>query len=395
MISDRRGSDRRRTTKKGTHRKPGKRRSALTRTVAAGGAAVALGVGYELSTPIADALSFVFHDGKGNATQVNIVEGNIFDPQLGLFGPNVSNNETLGGVVVDGKLEEGTPNQIKGVLGNSKILGKLTGLWSKQFVIGNAASVTNVTQVNLFSNNIFNPQASPNGNTSYNLAINNAAMGMGNVTTTPMASTGLASVFLSGMAGNGNASQFSFFSGNIFNPQFSLTGPNNANNTGITNAAIQNGNQSSTQTTGTGLFGMPIGTTGNGNANQFAGFTTNIFNPQFNVNGSNGSDNTAATNTANSNGNDSDNEVGGGGNNVVLGTNGNGNANQGSTGTGNIFNNQWRFGLGAPTTGTTAPPPNPISRVADRIKNAVNDAIAPKKPSDDQSATDGGNAAAS
>jgi hypothetical protein len=379
MISDRSGNGRRQVKKTGKHRKPAKQRSVLTRTVAAGGAAVAIGVAYEVSTPLADALSIVFHDGKGNATQLNIVEGNIFDPQLGMSGANVSDNETYGGVVVNGDLEKGTPNQIKGVLGNSRILRALTDLWSREIVIGNAAGgVSNVTQVNLFSYNIFNPQVSPNGNTSSNLAISNAAVGMGNNATTQMASTGLASVFLGGMAGNGNATQLAFFSGNIFNPQFSLNGPNNANNTGITNAAIQNGNNSSTAVTGTGGLGtLTGGMTGNGNSTQFAGFATNIFNPQFNLSGTNASNNTAATNTGSGNGNDSDNEVtSGGGGNAILGTNGNGTSTQGSTGTGNIFNDQFRFGMGTPPTGTAGTTgSNPTNPVAKRIKDAVDNAL--------------------
>jgi hypothetical protein len=370
MISDGSGSGRRQVKKTGKHRKASKRRKAVTRTVAAGGAAVAIGVGYEVSAPIAEALSIVFHDGKGSATQVNIVEGNIFDPQLGLTGKNVSNNETIGGIALDNAVSGvGTPNQIKGVLGNLPILGMLSELWSRQIVIGNAASMTtNVNQVNVFSYNIFNPQLSAAGNTSNNLSISNAAMGMGN-NTSAAGVGGLGALFLGGMAGNGNTSQLALFSGNIFNPQFSLTGANESHNRAITNAAIGNGNQSNAATSNGGL-GVVGGTTGNGNTNQFAGFTSNIFNPQFNLGGTNASNNTANTNTAGDNGNDSNNEVSSGsGNNVILGTNGNGNANQASTGTGNIFNDQFRFGFGTP--GTTGGTPAPGSEIATRIKTAV------------------------
>lgn len=378
MISDRSGTGRRQVKKTGKHRKPGKQRSALTRTVAAGGAAVAIGVAYEVSAPLADALSIVFHDGKGSATQLNIVEGNIFDPQLGLSGKNVSNNETLGGLAMgdamgNAVISGGTPNQIKGVLGNSRILQMLSELWSRQIVIGNAASLTtNVTQVSVFSYNIFNPQLSAAGNHSTNMTIGNAAMGMGNgASTTATGAGGLGALFLGGMSGNGNTSQFALFSSNIFNPQFSLTGPNESHNTAITNTSMDNGNHSNNETSsGLGLVG---GTTGNGNSNQFAGFASNIFNPQFNLSGTNASNNTAATNTAGDNGNDSNNEVSSGsGNTVVLGNTGNGVTNQTGSGNGNIINDQFRFGFGTPTTGTTGGTPGPTSPLATRIKTAVN-----------------------
>ena len=47
---------------------------------------------------------------------------------------------------------------------------------------------------------------------------------------------------IGGAVGNGNTRQVSLFSGNIFNPQFSLFGDNYSNNTAISNVSMFNGN---------------------------------------------------------------------------------------------------------------------------------------------------------
>ncbi len=57
---------------------------ALTRTVAAGGAALAIGAA---GTPTAGALTILLPgptvDGESNTTRIDIFEGNIFNPQFG------------------------------------------------------------------------------------------------------------------------------------------------------------------------------------------------------------------------------------------------------------------------------------------------------------------------
>ena len=75
--------------------------------------------------------------------------------------------------------------------------------------------------------NIFNPQASLlGGNVSNNTTVGNVATDQGNNTSTKATSTGSGFLpsFLGGMTGNGNTFQIAFFSGNIFNPQWSVLG---------------------------------------------------------------------------------------------------------------------------------------------------------------------------
>jgi hypothetical protein len=331
---------RRQPKKAGAHRRRRKHRSALTRTVAAAGAAICIGAAYDISTPTADALSILLPgrtvNGVGNTTRINIFEGNIFMPQLGL-GRNVSNNSTVGNIAI------GNGNDIISKLLNFEI--RLGGAVAN----GNG----NTTQINLFSYNIFNPQWSLGGNFSNNTSINNVAMNNGN-RSSAMTPAGSLFPWLGGPAGNGNTWQFALFSGNIFNPQFSI-GPNVSTNTTVTNAAINNGNYSRTTATWFGaissLFG---GSTGNGTTFQLAFFVSNIFNPQYSFGGGNTSNNSAATNTAIGNGNHSTTTTTGGGPSVG-GTTGNGNSTQVSGGSGNIYNEQVNVGVNLlASNGTTS-----------------------------------------
>jgi hypothetical protein len=319
---------RRQPRKTGAHRRRRKHRSVLTRTVAVGGAAICIGAAYDLSTPTADAFSILLpgrtENGVGNTTRINIFEGNIFMPQLGLGG-NVSNNSTVGNVAI------GNGNDIISQLLNFEIR------------LGGAVENGNTTQINLFSYNIFNPQWSLlGGNLSNNTSIGNVAMNNGNNSS---AATSVGSLFpwLGGPVGNGNTFQFAFFSGNIFNPQYSLLG-NVSNNTAVTNTAINNGNYSRTAATSVGsLFPWLGGWTGNGNTFQLAFFVSNIFNPQYSFGGGNTSNNTATTNTASGNGNNSTTTTSGG--TSVGGTTGNGNTTQVAGGSGNIYNEQVNIGI--------------------------------------------------
>ncbi len=329
---------RRQPKKTGAHRRRRKHRSALTRTVAIGGAAICIGAAYDLSTPTADALSIVLPgrtvNGVGNTTRINIFEGNIFMPQLGLGG-NVSNNSTVGNVAIGG--------------GND-IISRLLNF---EINLGGAVGNGNTTQVNLFSYNIFNPQFSLGGNFSNNTSVNNVAMNNGNNSN---ATTSMGSIFpfLGGPAGNGNTFQFAFFSGNIFNPQYSI-GPNISNNSTTTNVAINNGNYSRTAATSVGVMsGLLGGFTGNGNTFQLGFLVSNIFNPQYSFGGGNTSNNSANTNTASNNGNNSTTGTTGGGPSVG-GTTGNGNTTQVAGGSGNIYNEQVNVGVNLfGSTGTSS-----------------------------------------
>lgn len=329
----------------GAHRKPRKGRSAFARTVAASGAAICIGAAYDLSTPSADALSILLPgptvNGVGNTTRINILEGNIFNPQLGITGGTSSSNRTIGNVIT------GQGNNI------------INQLLSAQLNLAGATGNGNTTQINILSYNIFNPQFSFIGpNISNNTSVNNVAMNNGNNSATAASSGGGLLPWLGGAAGNGNTTQFSFFSGNIFNPQWSMLGGGNiSNNTTFTNVAIGNGNFSQATLSAGGWFATFLFGGGNGNTNQFGFFVSNIYNPQFTFGGGNISNNTAGTNTANGNGNNSSNDATGGG----VGTTGNGNTNQGAVGAGNINNDQVNIGPGSATTVTTTTTPDPVT----------------------------------
>ena len=251
--------------------------------------------------------------------------------------PNASHNSTIAKILFG--------------LGNKSTAGTSGGGIFGPIALGGATGNGNVTQINILSYNIFNPQVSLNGNnTSQNTTISNVALENGNDSKATSATGTGAGTFIGGATGNGNTTQLAFFSGNIFNPQFSLFGSNTSNNTAITNIAGLNGNRSVTNATsggffGTGLFGM----TGNGNTDQTAVGVSNIINPQFSLLGTNLSRNYANANQATGNGGGAGNSVssaGGLGNIFGVGETGNGDTTQNATGSGNIYNDQWRLGMG-------------------------------------------------
>ena len=124
-----------------------------------GGAAVCIGLLAEMNVPDANALSILLPGGNGNATQINIFEGNIFRPQFGLGGngSNTSNNRTIGGIIFGGQDPTGESHVI---------------------ALGGAKGTGNVTQINIASYNIFNPQTSIFGNnSSANTTISNVSAG--------------------------------------------------------------------------------------------------------------------------------------------------------------------------------------------------------------------------
>ena len=342
----------RQVSTRAAHRRP-RKRSALTRVVAAGGAVVCIGAAYEVTAPTVHALSIVFHspatDGTTNETRINILQGNIFDPQLGFLGANVSNNSTG----ANGTTSTANNFLVNNPLFNNPIIQLIIAILNAEIVIGGAATgpINNSTQISFLSFNIFNPQASIfGGNLSNNTTSANLASGYGNGTNASV--TGVPNFWTSwfgGMTGNGNVMQFAFFSGNIFNPQYSIFGPNVSNNTAFTNVSDENGNYSQTAATGGGLLGAIVGLffggmTGNGNTTQTAVGTSNITNPQVSIGGSNQSNNTAVTNESTDNGNNSQTTVSGSGTVISTGTTGNGNTSQTAVGTSNIENTQVSIG---------------------------------------------------
>jgi hypothetical protein len=338
MTPDGKDAGRRRRRRSGAHRAH-RPRTALRRTVATGSAVACIGIAYELGTPTVNALSILIPLGDGNGTnnaiQINLFEGNIFLTQLGIGRGNVSNLSTIGGVVTangdSGEEPLGSPQRVAPKAGDG-----------------------NVTQINLFSYNIVNPQIAFGGsNVSNNTTVSNVSTGNGNYSQAQAAPAGsFWTTWVNGMTGTGNTTQLSFFSGNIFNPQWSSGGTNVSNNTAVTNISAYNGNHSETALTPGGLWaaGLLGLMSGNGNTTQAAAFTSNIFNPQFSAGGGNQSFNTATTNDSTGNGNGSANvtSTAGWGLPVSFGGMGNGNTNQFATGTSNIYNSQFHFSLGVP-----------------------------------------------
>jgi len=334
--------------KTAAHRRP-RKRSPLTRAVAAGGVVVCIGAAYELTAPTVHALSIVFRSPAGNGTtnetRINVLQGNIFDPQLGLLGANVSHNSTG----ANGTSSTATNPLVNNLLFNNPVTRLINSVLNYELVIGGAATgpINNATQISFFSYNIFNPQASIfGGNLSNNTTNANIAAGYGNNASASATSVpNFWTSFFGGMAGNGNVMQMAFFSGNIFNPQSSIFGPNVSNNTAVTNSATNNGNYSQTTAGGGGLLGAVVrlflgGMTGNGNTTQVAVGTSNVNNPQVSIGGSNQSNNTAVTNDSAGNGNNSQTTSGG----LATGTTGNGNTNQTAIGSSNIENTQVSVG---------------------------------------------------
>jgi hypothetical protein len=290
-----------------------------------GGAAVCIGLLAEVNLPDASALSILLPAGNGNATQINILEGNIFRPQFGPGG-NGSVNTTIGGLIFGGVDPTGKSHVI---------------------ALGGAKGTGNVTQINIASYNIINPQASIFGNnSSVNTTVSNVSAGNGNGKPTTNADSGGVLGLFGPAMGAGNTGQVSLLSGNIFNPQFSLFGDNTSNNIAVTNVSVLNGNGSPTNTTGGGIFGgvfSPI--TGAGNTTQVAGGAGNIINPQYSLLGSNTSNNLALTNQSFFNGNWSPtNTEGGALGAFMVGITGSGNSTQFAGLVSNIFNPQGTFG---------------------------------------------------
>ncbi|ORA33696.1 hypothetical protein [Mycobacterium aquaticum] len=344
MADNDHGPGTRRT--RGAHRMPA-RHSVLTRTVAAGGAAFCIGAVAE--TPAAEALSIILPaGGAGNTTQLNILEGNIINPQVAIPGSNVSSNSTAGGIAA------GNGN-------NSTVVAGST-FWSQTINLAGTTGTGNTTQVDIFSYNVINPQLSMGGsNTSNNSSVSNVATGNGNNSSTTVTS-GAGTTMVGAAVGNGNTTQIAIGSGNIINPQWSFGGSNTSNNTTVGNVSAGNGNNSSTTVDSTGGSGTTAvgGVTGNGNTVQTSFLSFNIINPQRSFGGSNTSNNSTTSNVSSGNGNGSSTDVsGGGGSTTVVGTTGNGNTTQQSNRSGQIFNRQTTSALPSlsfrPPTSTSGP----------------------------------------
>jgi hypothetical protein len=367
----------------GAHRAPPRaRKSVAVRAITVGGAALCIGFSAEMNAPDAEALSILLPMGNGSATQINILEGNVIDPQVNPAG-NTSNDTTIGNIML-GNTPQGSSDIVvpigsSGAAGygnvtqvnilSYNIINPQASLFGDNIsnnttvsnvsagngngapasntsgLIGLAQGSGNTTQIALLSGNIFNPQASLFGsNTSNNTAATNISVLNGN----GVASGIFASDAFSAINGSGNTNQVAGASGNIANPQFSLLGSNTSGNTALVNQSWINGNGSPTAVQDDGLGTFLVGLTGSGNSNQGAGLVSNIWNTQGTLGGYNSSDNTAGSNNAGLNGNWSPTDVSStnGGNNTIFGQVGAGDVNQAGQGNGNISNDQFRLFTG-------------------------------------------------
>jgi hypothetical protein len=318
-----------------------------------GGAALCIGVACEVASPTAAAFSIVIPTGgpaDGNSIQINILEGNIFNPQFQILSGNVSDNSTVGSIAIG--------------RGNDRMASASR---NTAIVLGGGAGTGNTTQINILSFNVFNPQFSLFGpNISNNSTISNVALDNGNNSSAPVTSTPGVGVIIGGAVGNGNTVQISVFSGNIINPQLNLFGPNISNNSTVVNVAAGNGNNSSTEVDSSSWFGTTLlgGLKGNGNTGQLAVVAANVLNPQLSFGDGNISNNSTSANVAFVNGNTSRTVVAstaGLRNNTVLGITGNGNTTQLAAGSGNALNAQGNVEVGVVSQASSDTPASAVS----------------------------------
>ena len=151
---------------------------------------------------------------NGNVVQINILSGNVFNPQLSLFGGNSSNTSTIGNLsTLNGN---GNPTNV-GVLS--------TGGGSQTTNV--TVSSGNSTQKNFGSGNVFNPQLSLfGGNSGTTSTFGNISAGNGNGNPTGVTSIVTGSAPVGGNSVGvtttlGNTNQKTNLSGNIINPQLS------------------------------------------------------------------------------------------------------------------------------------------------------------------------------
>jgi hypothetical protein len=213
---------------------------------------------------------------NGNVVQINILSGNVFNPQLSLFGGNSSNTSTIG------NLSAGNGN---GNPTNVGVLSTGSGSQTTNVTVSNG----NSTQIDILSGNVFNPQLSLfGGNSSNTSTIGNASVGNGNgnPTNVGVLSTGGGSQTTNVTVSSGNSTQKNFGSGNVFNPQLSLFGGNSGTTSTFGNISAGNGNGNPTGVTSIVTGSAPVGgnsvgvTTTLGNSNQKTNLSGNIINPQ-------------------------------------------------------------------------------------------------------------------
>ena len=240
-----------------------------------------------MNVPDADALSILLPGGQWQRDADQHSRGQHLRCRSSVWAErqNTSNNRTIGGIIFGGYDPTGKSGDDRAI------------------ALGGAKGNGNVTQINILSYNIINPQASIFGNnTSVNTTVSNVSVGNGNGGKTTSADAGGLGT-LGPALGAGNTTQLSLLSSNIFNPQLSLFGDNTSNNTAVTNVSALNGNVAARPRRRGGIFGGAFNR--HHRQRQFdsvAGGAANIVNPQYSLLGSNASYNYANANQATGNG---------------------------------------------------------------------------------------------
>ena len=229
---------------------------------------------------------WLFGYGTGNVIQIG-TGGNIIAPQVAL---GTDNNLVTG---AQGNFVANTGNNSKSVTGG-QVLGTL--------LAGNG----NVLQVEFLQGNIIAPQVALAGdNNATHVSQGNGAFAVGNDSVMVAKNAGM----LAFVDGNGNVVQIQILSNNVIAPQFVVDGQNNLDVETDGNAVAGAGNSSKTVLTG--AFAVNTVKVGNGNVTQISILSNNIWAPQIAVPGPLGreSKNTStldsATNDAVESGNDS------------------------------------------------------------------------------------------
>ena len=230
---------------------------------------------------------------NGDTIQIDILSGNVINPQLSLFGGrNISNISTTGNLSSGNGSGNITHLRLRIPAGTNK-----SGEGSLLIRTANG----NSTQITTSSANVTNPQLSLFGgrNISNISTTGNLASGNGNGNSTNVRLTAPPGTNQPGYhalvirTANGNSTQTTTSSANVTNPQLSLFGGHNISNISTTgNLASGNGNGNSTKV----RLSAPPGTnqpgyhalvirTANGNSTQTTTSSANVTNPQLSVDG--------------------------------------------------------------------------------------------------------------
>jgi hypothetical protein len=170
-------------------------------------------------------------DGNGNIFQLEFLQGNVIAPQVAVAGNNHQDVFTAGNGAY--------------VVGNdSTMIAKNAGMLA--WVDGNG----NVVQIQILSNNVIAPQFVAGGTNDLRVqTVGNEVNGAGNGSATIL--SGVFAVSTT-KTGNGNVTQISILSNNVWAPQFALPGRNIGHITTETNSAANSGNGSNTDLTPSG-----------------------------------------------------------------------------------------------------------------------------------------------